>query len=278
MGFQVRQGLRPASLLWTAPVGSLWASKSDRACGWRSVRTVETEGDSTGGGVTQRVTYEATLERIVERAPDTRSLFWRLSQRQRFTFTPGQFISCLLPIDEQTMIRPYSLASSPEAPELEICLNRVPGGLGSAYLFGLRAGARLRFTGPWGTFTLDRAPDAECVFIAEGTGIAPIRPMLQRALSGHTGHPIRLHHAAASRAHLLYADEFEAAARVHAHFTFAPLIGAALNQEIERRYVTEDRDRRRRFFICGVGDIVPRLRDLLRRAGYERRAVQYEKW
>jgi hypothetical protein len=27
-----------------------------------------------------------------------------------------------------------------------------------------------------------------------------------------------------------------------------------------------------------VGDIVPRLRDLLRRAGYERRAVQYEKW
>jgi len=30
--------------------------------------------------------------------------------------------------------------------------------------------------------------------------------------------------------------------------------------------------------ICGVGDIVPQLRDLLRRAGYERRTVQYEKW
>ena len=51
-----------------------------------------------------------------------------------------------------------------------------------------------------------------------------------------------------------------------------------LAEAIERRYVSEDQDRSRHFYICGVGDIVPQLRDLLRRAGYERRAVQYEKW
>ena len=239
---------------------------------------METEGDSTGVGVTQRVTYAATIERIVERAPDTRSFFLRLSQRQRFTFKPGQFISCLLPIDEQTMIRPYSLASSPEEPALEICLNRVPGGPGSAYLFGLRPGATLRFTGPWGTFTLEQAPEAECVFIADGTGIAPIRPMLHRALSSDLPCRLRLHYAAVSRVHVLYADEFEAAARNHPRFTFFPVLATPLAEEIERRYVEEDQDRNRHFFICGVGDIVPQLRDLLRRAGYERRAVQYEKW
>jgi ferredoxin-NADP reductase len=233
---------------------------------------------STATGSAPRATYEATIERIVDRAPDTRSFFLRLSQRQRFTFKPGQFISCLLPVGEQTMIRPYSLASNPEAPELEICLNRVPGGLGSAYLFGLRPGAILRFTGPWGTFVLDSAPEAECVFIADGTGVAPIRPMLYRALRSPSVHPIRLHCAAAGRPYLLYADELEAAACTHARFTFAPLLDALLSEEIERRYVTLDRDRSRHFYICGVGEIVPRLRDLLRRAGYERRAVQYEKW
>ena len=102
--------------------------------------------------------------------------------------------------------------------------------------------------------------------------------MPRRALVGPAAHALRLHYAATSAAYLLYADEFEAAARAHAHFTFAPLVGAPLAEFIERQYVTTDTDRSRHFYICGVGDIVPRLRDLLRRAGYGRRAVQYEKW
>lgn len=225
----------------------------------------------------QRVTYEGVIDRIVEIGPETRSFFLRLRAGQPFRFTPGQFISCLLPIGGGTVIRPYSLASDPDAPLLEICLNLVANGSGSHYLFGLEVGDVIRFTGPWGTFTFEKPVAAECVFIAEGTGIAPIRPMVKRALTGST-RPIRLHHAAPTAAQLLYAAEFEAAARAHAVFSFEPLIAWPLAEAVERRYVSADSDRSRRFYICGVGEIVPQLRDLLRRAGYERRAVQYEKW
>ena len=225
----------------------------------------------------QRVTYEGAIERIDELAPETRSFVLRLPPAPHFAFRPGQFISCLLPVGGE-LIRPYSIASDPEdTSHLEICLNRVPNGPGSHHLFSLVVGATIRFTGPWGTFILDGAPAAECVFIAEGTGIAPIRPMLRRALAGAT-HPVRLHYGAASSAHLLYADEFVAATRAHENFTFAPLLGGSLIEEVARRYVSSDSVRDRRFYICGVGDIVPQLRDLLRRSGYERRAVQYEKW
>ncbi|MFI5396724.1 MAG: ferredoxin--NADP reductase [Candidatus Binatia bacterium] len=227
----------------------------------------------------QRVTYEATVERIIERAPHTKSLFLRLPPSRRFTFIPGQFISCLLPLDGGPAIRPYSIASSPDEPALlEICLNLVPGGVGSRYLFSLAVGASIRFTGPWGTFTLDRQPEAECVFIAEGTGIAPIRPMLWRALQSGSISPLRLHYGAASAAHLLYADEFERAAQEQPRFTFAPLLGVPLVEFVTQHYLARDTDRARHFYICGVGAIVPQLRDLLRRGGYERRAVQYEKW
>lgn len=227
---------------------------------------------------TQRVPYEATIERIVERAPDTRSFFLRLGDAHRFAFKPGQFISCLLPVGGETIIRPYSIASSPEDALLDICLNRVPNGPGSQYLFGLSEGATVQFTGPWGTFTLERPPDAECVFIADGTGIAPIRPMLLRALGLAADHPVHLHHAAPSARDLLYASDFEGMARTHRRFTFEPLVGGVLKDAVERRYIAADANRTRCFYICGVGDIVPELRDLLRRAGYERRAVQYEKW
>jgi CDP-4-dehydro-6-deoxyglucose reductase len=227
----------------------------------------------------QRARYSATIERIVQRAPDTRSFFLRLPPSQRLTFTPGQFISCLIPGDGDDAVRPYSIASNPEESELiEICLNLVPGGTGSPYLFSLGIGASLRFTGPWGTFTLDHQPHAECVFIAEGTGIAPIRPMLWRALQSGGAFPLHLHYAATSAAHLLYADEFERAARAHPRFTFAPLVGGSLLDVVTQQYLTRDADLTRHFYICGIGTIVPQLRDLLRRRGYERRAVQYEKW
>jgi ferredoxin-NADP reductase len=230
--------------------------------------------------VTERPIHEAVIARIIELAPQTRSLWLRLPPSQSFTFLPGQFISCLLPVGSETILRPYSLASSPEqAPHmLEICLNLVPNGPGSGYLFGLRPGATIRFTGPWGTFTLDEPPPAECVFIADGTGIAPIRPMLRRAVARNGTHPLRLHHAAEGPEYLLYREEFEAFEREWTRFTYAPLVGASLAELVQRLYVMQDTDRARHFYICGVGAIVPQLRDLLRRAGYERRAVQYEKW
>ena len=221
------------------------------------------------------VEYEARVARIVEHAPDTRSLFL---SGPRIAFRPGQFISCLLPVGGETLIRPYSLASSPEEDDLEICLNLVPGGRASPYLLGLPLGAEVRFTGPWGTFILDRAPEAEAVFIADGTGIAPIRPMLRRALASRTRHPLRLLYGAESRERLLYRSELDAMVQQHGDFRFEHVPSAHLREEVVRRWVDGDADRTRRFFICGVGAIVPAVRDLLRGAGYERRAVQYEKW
>ena len=219
---------------------------------------------------------EARLGRIVEHAPDTRSLFLRLPSDERLEFRPGQFVSCLLPVGERPpLIRPYSLASSPDDDELELCLNLVPEGPGSHHLFRLMPGTVIRFTGPWGTFVLDRAPDAEAVFIADGTGIAPIRPMLRRALAT-ARHRLHLLHGIDGPA--LYGDELTALARDQSILTVEHVPSARLRDEVVRRWIDADDERRRHFFVCGVGDIVRTLRDLLRRGGYERRAVQYEKW
>lgn len=226
---------------------------------------------------TQRTTYESAILRIDDVAPQTRAFF--LERPAALSFLPGQFLSFLLPVGSETLTKPYTIASSPEEEgSVEIVLNLVPGGLGSGYLFGRTPGDRLRFTGPWGTFSLREAPAAECVFIASGTGIAAIRPMLRRALSAAAPTSLCLHHEATAVEHLLYRGELEAATRWHPRFGYEPLVGGDLMERIEARYVAADHDRSRHFFICGVGQIVPRLRDLLRQAGYERRAVQYEKW
>ncbi len=153
-------------------------------------------------------------------------------------------------------------------------------------MFERRVGDLLDFTGPFGAFTLERAPDREMVFIAEGTAIAPIRPMLRRILSQHAVQPIHLLYTARDPEHLLYRNELESLSKAHQQFSFEPMVIATegdllyqrLLEKVQRRWIEGDSDRSRYFFVCGIGRGVLKLRDLLRQAGYERRAVRYEQW
>ena len=242
--------------------------------------------------------FEATITRIVERAPDTRSFFLHIAGSpgsRKFIFKPGQFLSFSLPAGEQTITRAYTIASLPEdAEHLEICLNRVPDGPGSSYLFSRKEADVLRFTGPWGTFVLDQPVKTEYVFLADRVGVVPFRSMIQRVLSSSEKSTARLLYAARRESDLLYRDEWQAWDRQDPRFSFWPILephnssrasgpdGYGMEKlllpYVEQHYVQNDTRRDRRFYICGVGRPILLLRDRLRGAGYERKTVKYEKW
>jgi ferredoxin-NADP reductase len=233
-----------------------------------------------------RPMLRARVDRVFDHCPDTRSLFLRMTEGSLPQFLPGMFISVAIPLIGDTRIRPYTIASSPEDGEpFELCFNRVPHGPGAAWLFDRAIGDELNFTGPFGAFTLDRAPAAETIFVAEGTAIAPIRPMVRRAVAT-AAHPITLLYAADRPEHLLYSSEFEDLAATRSELRYEPTVldgdsgslYARLIEEVGHRWIEADSDRTRHFYLCGVGKGVIALRDLLRGAGYERRAVRYEQW
>jgi len=234
-----------------------------------------------------RAGYRARIERIFDHTADVRSLFIRSLEKPLPQFIPGMFISIAIPLADGERVRPYTVASSPEEPEpFEIVFNRVPGGVGTAWLFARAVGDELSFTGPYGAFTLAGVPDAALVFIAETTAIAPIRPMIRRALATSSTHRVELLYAADRPEHLLYLHELDALAAANPRLHIATMVVsggsgplyARLGDEIRRRWIDADADRSRHFYICGVGAGVIELRDQLRGAGYERRAVHYEKW
>ena len=227
-----------------------------------------------------RGTHLSVVDRVVDHNDDTRSLFLRLRDDAGFKWLPGQFISILIPLGDEVRRRAYSIASMHDS-LLEICFNQVAGGRGVGWLFERAPGDAVEFMGPFGAFTLDAPPQVETIFIAEGTSIAPILPMLHRAAtSSHA--PAFLLYAACDRTHILYSGELEGLASRDANFSMETLISENvyehLHDEVNRRWVAADTNRARQFFICGVGKDVSRIRDLLRGAGYERRAVHYEQW
>lgn len=125
-----------------------------------------------------------TLQRL---APDVVEVTLRLPPTARFDFRPGQYIDVLGPSGVR---RSYSLAAAPTADgRLTLQVREVPGGLFSRYWFGsAKPGDLLRLHGPLGTCVLSRISGRDLIFLATGTGIAPIRAMLQ-GMAGDCGKP-----------------------------------------------------------------------------------------
>src|SRR5580698_6184016 len=124
----------------------------------------------------------SVVDRIADHNNDTRSIFLQMREDARFKFIPGQFISILIPLGDEVRRRAFSIVSL-NAGILEICFNQVVGGRGVGWLFERAPGDAVEFMGPFGNFTLDTPPEKETIFIAEGTTIAPILPMLHGAQS-----------------------------------------------------------------------------------------------
>ena len=228
-----------------------------------------------------RDTQLSVVDQIFDHNDDTRSLFLRISNDAKFKFVPGQFISILIPLGDEVRRRAYSVASM-KAGLIEICFNQIAGGRGVGWLFERAPGDAVEFMGPFGNFTLDAPPALETIFIAEGTCIAPVLPMLHRAQDAPHA-PMHLLYAGSNAAHILYRDQLEALAARDANLRFEPAIiegdiYARLHDEVRRRWIDADSNRTRQFYVCGVGKRVIAIRDALRSSGYERRAVHYEQW
>ena len=95
-------------------------------------------------------------------------------------FLAGQYLILLVPSAEGEIKRLYSIASSPTRTDsFELVVEVVENGVASNYLRNLEIGAEVKFQGPAGAFTLKENNNNK-VFLATGTGIAPVRSMIKK--------------------------------------------------------------------------------------------------
>ena len=130
-------------------------------------------------------TLPCRVEQLEKRADDVMVMKSKLPANERLQFLAGQYIDFQLK-DGKT--RSYSLANPPHDDALlELHVRHVPGGLFTDALFStLKARDILRLKGPLGSFSIREDSDKPMIFIAGGTGFAPIKGMLEHAFAEHT--------------------------------------------------------------------------------------------
>lgn len=128
---------------------------------------------------------------------DVAILKLQLPAAERFQFLAGQYIEFLLKDGQR---RAYSIASAPEAEgPLELHIRHLPGGLFTDFVFGANANSALkvkdilRFEGPMGSFFLREDSKKPIIFVAAGTGLAPIKSIIEYMQVKKIQRPITLY-------------------------------------------------------------------------------------
>ena len=234
-------------------------------------------------------------------------LDFSVPEMEKFDFVPGQFVSTVAPdANGKQQTRAYSIASAPQANKFSLCVNRVEGGFFSNLLCDLEPGDEVQFHGPHGLFTL-RHPLTDSVFIATGTGIAPMLGFVQHLFPDtkedrSEGREIWLVYGTRYETEIYYQKYFEriAAERHNFHY-LSTLSRAKEGWEGLRGYV---QDHVARFldqrashnhsgtvptaaegagfdihaYICGLNDMVSGNRDRLTERGWQRKQIIFERY
>lgn len=255
-----------------------------------------------------RQLYTARLEekRLLSEPAQCFHLEFSVPELPSFDFAAGQFVSAVATdASGKQQTRAYSIASAASSNRFDLCVNRVEGGFFSNLLCDLEPGQQVQFHGPHGLFTL-RQPLTDCVLIATGTGVAPMRSFAQHLFpeSGEdrcAGRNVWLVYGTRYETEIYYQDFFEELAAKHPSFHYL----SSLSRPQEgwpglRGYVQDHvaellKGRSNGFhpvipaavepvgfdihaYICGLNEMVSSNRDRLIERGWHKKQVVFERY
>ena len=175
---------------------------------------------------------------------DIRRVRLEIASGGPFDFSAGQFASVTF---EGCPPRDYSMANVPGDPALEFHVRRTEGGATSIQVFErLRLGDPVRVEGPFGTSYLRESHRGPILAIAGGSGMAPIKSVVERALQRALPQHIHFYFGVRSQRDLYLHDHFAALAERHENLHFTPVLsegdGSPLRHGLVHEAVAADFD------------------------------------
>jgi NAD(P)H-flavin reductase len=204
-------------------------------------------------------------------------------------FIPGQFLQ--IRISDQK--RHYSIASPPiDKKTFEFIVRLVEGGVGSEFFKKAKIGDVAEFFGPFGNFTI-KSKDKDKIFLATGTGIAPIRSQILSFIP-EAKVSLFLFWGLKTRKDVYFFDEWKKLSEAYPNFHFKICLDFEENFEgLDERYFAKGRVQENllkflaernlkiedfEYYVCGVPAMVQATIDLLLKEGVKRESIFFERF
>jgi len=201
----------------------------------------------------------------------------RIDSDGLFSYAPGQYINL---VGSDDRMRSYSLARADVHDGcIELHVGRRQGGLFSdEAMRTIKEGDPLSWLGPYGDFAWHPNAGKRAIFICTGTGFAPIRALLERALEAENSRPIVLYWGARKLAGLYARSLIKTWTNQYSNFRFVPVLsegvaveGSSIRRGYVQQIVAEDFSSLETAMVYACGS--PRMVDSARRAFVGKRGL-----
>lgn len=213
-----------------------------------------------------------------------------------FEFKAGQYVILHIPQpDGKTARRLYSMASSADIHErFELIVEIIPDGVASKHLMEMQIGDTLTVQGPAGMF-FPQENEKHVVFLATGTGIAPMRSIIDHLIKTAPDRELYLFWGFKNMQDTYLFEEFKQLNASYPNFKFMNCLSREENLEC----VTSPDDRQfyglghvndgleatvagdltsYQYYLCGGPKVIESLREYLANKGVPKENVHFEKF
>jgi Na+-transporting NADH:ubiquinone oxidoreductase subunit F len=235
--------------------------------------------------------YVCNCVEITDLSHDIKQFRLELIEPTTMDYIPGQYIQLLTPVydkSDEEVYRAYSISSDPaEKNVIELIIRLVPGGICTTYCFEyLKVGDEVKINGPYGDFRLSDS-DAPIVFVAGGSGVAPIKCMLHHMKNMDNKRETVYYFGANESRELLLVDLMREFEKQLANFRYVPVVSEAGGSDAdgcETGLVTDAVERGLKnateceAYLCGSPGMIYAAIKVLRELGVSEEKIFYDKF
>jgi len=154
-----------------------------------------------------------------------------------FDYSAGQFADVVFP---GMPSRQYSMANRPDQSTLEFHIRAIPNGrVGNFVKSELQTGMPVEVNGPGGTSYLRTKHQGPILAIAGGSGLAPIKSIVDTALFDRLTQPIHCYFGVRTERDMYYEHQFQTLAAQHSNFKFIPVFSESAASTRRAGFVTD---------------------------------------
>ena len=234
--------------------------------------------------------HSLKVKEIVKETNDTVSVSFQVPEdlKEAYAFTPGQYLTLKLTINNEEQRRSYSICSS-SAEDITVAVKRVENGLVSSYLNEvLKENDEMEVMTPEGNFTLetDQAKKRKFVGFAAGSGITPIMSMIKELSMDETETVFTLFYSNKMESDVIFKHQLDKLAggnlKINYIYTRQKLNNPLLEGRIDKSKATElikadlsclNADA---FYLCGPEEMIFNVKSALEEFGVLKTKIKFE--
>lgn len=229
---------------------------------------------------------EYRIVEIIQEAPRVRRFVLQPEHNSALNFIPGQFIVLQMESPEHGIIqRSYSISSKHANDQyLELCIAMNDNGVFTPWLFKQEEGFWIVGSEPQGNFTfLDGQARVPHMFICTGTGVAPFRSMISKALKLEDT-PVYLVFGNRFSEDILYHEEWKQLAQQNQNFHYHPVLSRQNQSFAHTGYVHPvytkilEKVNDAQIYVCGWQNMLVETRKNLKALGFNRKQYHFEQY